>query len=362
MAAPPPRFTLPPPQNKKQQGQQNAYRSYINAHPSLRPWAQLIYNSAADYGLDPLYFAALINFESGGRKNARSSANAFGLAQIHIPSWVGHRDPRDGHIISQRDVQNPTWNVRFGAYLFSRAYRKYGSYDAAYRQGYNPDYSGAGPFTGIPKGYVPTTRAKSPEEAAQRSVETGQAKASLLERQSARQVLDPIYLAYTGKPATEQQVSQWIKRPISSYQLELRLANPDKNPRFFKSPVWLTSSPGYEAAYKDIFGPDAKIDPQARKWIAYAIVHNLGATGFQQFLRDKPQYENSQEYKGLFAKYQSVYASIYGTPTEGANAVIKKATKAGWTQEQWTSFLRKQPEWTSSGEYKSLALDRKSVV
>jgi soluble lytic murein transglycosylase-like protein len=133
-----PPIHFPPPKNKKQAGQQNAFRSYINAHPALRPWAQQLYKSATNYGLDPVYFASLVNFESGGKANAKSGAGAYGLAQIHVPTWLGKTDPRTGQKITQADINNPTWNLGFGAYLFSQALHKYGSYQAAYRQGYNP--------------------------------------------------------------------------------------------------------------------------------------------------------------------------------------------------------------------------------
>lgn len=57
-----PPIKFPPPKNKKQAGQQNAFRSYINSHGALRPYAQEIYKAAMNYGLDPVYYASLIQF------------------------------------------------------------------------------------------------------------------------------------------------------------------------------------------------------------------------------------------------------------------------------------------------------------
>src|SRR5690242_5499464 len=99
-------FTLPPPKDKKTKGQQNAFRAYINSHPALRALAPQIYRAAAEYGIDPVYYASLVNFESGGRIGATSNKNAFGPAQIHIPSWVGKADPRDGHTITLAEIKN----------------------------------------------------------------------------------------------------------------------------------------------------------------------------------------------------------------------------------------------------------------
>jgi murein DD-endopeptidase MepM/ murein hydrolase activator NlpD len=115
-------------------------RRYVNEHPRLTPYAALIEKNARRYGLDPVKYAALIVFESGGNPNARSHANAVGLVQIHLPSHPN---------VSERQARNPAFALQWGARFFAAQLRKYGTYEAAYRRGYNPGYKGAGPFAGL---------------------------------------------------------------------------------------------------------------------------------------------------------------------------------------------------------------------
>jgi hypothetical protein len=375
-----PPIHFPPPKNKKQAGQQNAFRSYINAHPALRPWAQQLYKSATNYGLDPVYFASLVNFESGGKANAKSGAGAYGLAQIHVPTWLGKTDPRTGQKITQADINNPTWNLGFGAYLFSQALHKYGSYQAAYRQGYNPGYTGSGPFGDLPKGYVPTGTAQSPQDAAARSVETSNARQDLTDPfvtirngklvkatqrnalkifgqpvrrsqvLSTWQNLNDLYLAYTGRPVTLRAVKDILASGKSRYQVIDILS---KGPHFVGSPVWKQNAPGYEAVWKSIYGQDSNPDANA---IKYAIVNNLGGEGFASTLRSRPDYENSQEFKGNEATLSSVYTKVYGVPDVNGNATIRQATKQGQSPDEFASWLRAQPEYQYSSEFKSRTL------
>lgn len=375
-------FVLPPPKSKKQQGQQNSYRAYINAHPGLKPYAQQIYKAATNYGVDPVYYASLINFESGGKPTAKSGANAYGPAQIHIPTWVGKADPRDGHVITLAEVKNPTWNIGFGAYLLGRAVQQHGSYDAAYRQGYNPGYKGRGPFHDLPKGYVPTGTAKSPQEAAQRGVETGAAKQQLTDpyirvtpKGKVVKVTDPrnalkvygqpitmsqfmqeqssvndLYLSYTGHRTTAKNVARILTHGYSRYQLTVALT---KRPDFVGSPVWKQQAPGYQAVWSQIYGPESKPDQNA---IRYAIANNLGGDGFAQRLRSRPDYTNSNEFKQNEAGLSAVYTKIYGMPDVGGQDVVKKATLDGWNGDQFANYLRQQPQYSQSVEYQSKAL------
>jgi len=66
--APPPVIKIGPPPagNKKTLSQKAVFDRYVNAHSGLKPYAQGIYRNALAYGIDPVYFASLINTESGG--------------------------------------------------------------------------------------------------------------------------------------------------------------------------------------------------------------------------------------------------------------------------------------------------------
>lgn len=374
-------FTLPPPKNQKAKSQQSAYRAYINAHPSLRPYAQQLYRAATSYGVDPVYFASLINFESGGKPGATSSANAFGLAQIHIPTWLNKTDPRTGKTITLADIKNPTWNLNFGAYLFSRAIQQYGSPQKAYSQGYNPGYKGPGPFRDLPKGYVPTGTTRSPAEQAARAVETQTATKALTDpyirinsqgkvvrvtdpknalkvfgqpitmsqfQQEQAQIND-LYKSYTGHGTDAKNVARILTHGYSRYQLVNALT---QRPDFVGSPIWKQNAPGYEGVWSQIYG-NTKADPEA---IRNAIVNNLGGEGFAQTLRTRQDYVTSNEFKTNEAGLSSVYTRIYGVPDKNGESIVKQATLNGWSPDQLATYLRHQPQYTGSQEYQTKAL------
>lgn len=374
------------PSEKTGKGKRAVFDAYIRAHPGLKPYAQLIWQSAVKYDVDPVYYASLINLESGGNPKAKSSAGAVGLAQIHMGTWLGKPDPRDGHIITRAEIENPTWNAQFGAWYFKQNLNKYGSYDAAYRQGYNNGYTGK-VFTDIPKGYVVQGGHQSPQEAAQTSIETGHAKQTLTDPWvvvdkkghvsyvkadtppknvlkdaggapvsksvffAQMRSLNDIYVPYTGKPATAKDVADFFRKPISQYQLQQKLAS---LPGFNKSPLWKTQAPGYEAVWHKIFGDQSTPD---QGMLTYAIVHNLGGDGFANEIRKKPQYLQSNEFKGTATTFQGVYEQIYGKPDQKGLNTIREAAYQGWSPEQFAAYLRAQPEYTSTPEYQTKAIN-----
>ncbi len=365
MAKKPPTFKIPPaPAKKGVTSTRSVYERYIGAHSGLKQWSQQIWNAATSWGLDPVYFASLINFESGGnnRNGQPNSAGAIGLGQVEPGKYV----PWLGRTVTAADLANPVTNLGVSAWYFHQGYQKYGNYSDAYTKYYNPGYGPkgngyAGPvFTDVPKGYVVAGGSTSPEQKANTAAATAQAKAAqpALQQSAASQFLDPIYLAYAGRRATGQEVRNYVSDPVSAYQLQLELSQPSNNPRIFKSPIWLTHAPAYEAMYKSMYGQNAKID---KNTLLYGIVHNLDATAFQQALRDgkipgQAPYTGSEEFKGNLADATSVYAQIYGKPDPKATTFLKSAVLGGWNQAQLESYLRSQPEYRSSGEYKTRAL------
>src|SRR5512146_2038716 len=224
---------LPPPAGTKSNSKSAVYERYIKAHPALRPYSDLIWKWGKSYGVDQVYLAALILFESGGNPNARSGANALGLAQIHMPTWNGKRVPFG--VVNERNARNPNFAVHFAAWYFSQKVDQYGSYDAAYRRGYNPGYTGPGPFANTPKGYVPHGSGLSPTEAgqvsAERTVATDIAKGQnpYLQGQAFLQAwhhdIDPIFLAYANRKASRAEARRIIGQGLSAYQIQLELAS-----------------------------------------------------------------------------------------------------------------------------------------
>lgn len=373
----------PPPRSKATQGQKQAFTAYINKHPRLKQWAQGIYRNALDYGIDPLYFASLINTESGGNPKAVSSAGAIGLGQI-MPLHVGSAVPwAPGRTITLNDLKDPSFNLRWSAYYFGQKLSAAGgNYDQAYRgtQGYNQ--GGPKIFQDVPHGYVPTTTAKSPTDTAVTAVETAGAKRELtdpwvvlkggkvkfvnsanppngtlktfgvpLTRSSFLQQYQGItddFLAYTGKRPSHGQAAAVIAHGWSQFQLRQHLS---QDPHFVGSPVWKQNAPGYAAVWHSVYGEKSKPDAKA---IRAAVANNLGGAAFQDQLRQRADYTTSNEYKGNYASNENIYRQIYGQPAEKDTPTITAATKNGWDSNQFAAYLRKQPQWKGSAEAKQL--------
>jgi hypothetical protein len=254
------------------------------------------------------------------------------------------------------DIKDYTWNLRFSCYLLSNAIGKYG-YQGAYLHGYNPNDPNRGkawqriigmlPGKTLPGG-VPAPPGGTPSEA------TGPNTSSQIQ-QAIRAHYDPIYLAYAGRRMNQKEVNALAGKPMSDFELESRLMDPKKNPRFFKSPIWLSRSQEYFSAWQGIFGPGSEMNATARKAISHAILRNWSSSAFENYIRNQPFYNQSEEYKGLFSQYSGQYQQIYGAPDENAVSQIQMAVKKGWNGDQWTQYLRSQPEWKSSGEYKKMA-------
>lgn len=161
-----------------------------------------------------------------------------------------------------------------------------------------------------------------------------------------KQELSTIWEAYTGRPINDAQARRVIGLGWSNYHLQVYLSGQKS---FVGSPVWKTNAPSAIQAYKQMFGQTAK---PKQSLVAYAIIHNLGAASFQDYLRNQTGlYVKSVEFKNTAATLQNVYAQIIGNPNQDqAQADIKKAALAGWTQDQFAKYLRNSPLWSTSDE------------
>ena len=385
----------PPPKPPVTSGKQPpAFVAFVNKYgkqyPGLRKWAPTILQYAKEAHIDPLYFASVILTESGANENTHdSSAGAIGLGQI-MPLHIGEAVPWNANArVTQADLRNPVFNLRWSAYYLARQVGNYG-YAGAYSQGYNPGYVGPDPLARLPKGYLagvsspqtsgapgagtPTGPAATPSKdpwvvvtgkgglkfvtstTAPKNVLRDAAGEAITRSQfvQVKNSLDSLYLPYTGRQASVNAVARYLRAPVSDYQLQLELANPKSNPNIYKSPIWSTHAPDYEATYRGIYGNDAK-PPKAV--ILAAIAHNLSQTGFQDQLRQRSDYKNSEEYKGMAAQFRSGYESVYGTPDQIGEQNIDQAVRKGWNGDQWMQWLRSQPEYTSSGEFQKNVID-----
>ena len=392
MAAKPPVIKIPPPPASSRSTP--AFTAFVNKwsgkYPGLKQWAPQILTYAKEVHIDPVYFASVMLTESGLNQNiGNSSAGAVGIAQI-MPLHIGEAVPWNANAtVTAGDLKNPVFALRWAAYHLRSDIGNYG-YQNAYSQGYNPGYQSDNndPLKRIPKGYLPGVTTPGTSGAAGSGTPTGAASNpikdpwvvatskgqvkyvntptapkgvlrdqegnAITQSQYAAEArsLDTLYLAYTGVTASARAVIAYIRNPISDPELTTKLSNPQLNPRFYKSPIWLTHSPDYQAVYQNIYGPDANVNSkQAKQLITYGVVHNLSQTAFEEQLRQQPNYNTSEEYKANSASFQTGYQSIYGTPDATGKAMIDKATRAGWNNDQWMQFLRAQPEYTASGEF-----------
>lgn len=399
--ASPPSFKIPAPPAKTGKG--SAFQQFINywakRYPSLKANAPDIQAAASAAKIDPVWFAGLLLLESGADYKAKdSSAGAIGIGQLEPSSFVGQPVPWDStRTVTLQDLRDPTTNLRLAAYY---AAQKVGSlgYANAYsgQGGYNPGYTGnqvdpkgLGPQAFIQKWsgqYVPKTPSTSPQgpvgtqvpggtappaqdvkdpwviigrnggvktvggaNAPRNAVRDGTgAPVKLSQFNAVGRSLDTLYMAWTGQRANPSVIANYIRNPVSDYEIQQRLADPKANPRLYRSPIWLTHAPDYDAVYKNVYGNNVKPPVAA---VRYAVVHNLSQTGFQEYLRQQPNYSSSEEYKANAAAFQAGYESIYGTPDAVGQQKIDQAARQGWNQDQWMEALRADPAYAQSGEF-----------
>lgn len=365
MTTPPPLVIKVPPAPPKKSSV-NPVDKWLAAHKGMAQYKVPLEQWAGTYGVPVLWLASVIWKESRGQNVPwNPKVKGAGVAQINIQSPPGtlqqFRLQQQGAPTVQQIASDPNLSIAFLAYTMASSGAA--TVDDFYTHTWNP---GAKPAKGNPlpsgflKGYTVSVTGHTPPQKAAGAAATAAAKASTPGDQLAttKRSLDPVYLAYTGRPATMAEVQAYLKNPTSTYQIELQLADPKNNKQIYRSPVWQTNAPRYEQYYRDVFGPNAKVPQNA---VLYGIVHSLDETAFKgmmahgQLPGQKP-YMQSEEYKGLAAQYRSQFAQIYGTPGSGGEQLIHDAVMNGWTADQWNQYLRSRPEYTSSDEYKQRAI------
>lgn len=380
--APPP----PPPAQSKNLSSGTAFNQFINAHPSMRPYADSIWKWSKTYGTDPVVMAALYWRESFAQAKASNQDPAtiesptkagVGIGQIN-PVHVGEKTPW-GATVSQSDLTNPAFNIRWSTWYFSKQESKYGDADTAYSQGYNPGYTGPALSTLLPKNYVPRS-GLSPTDKASVSVETTTDKKAITDpwvvqtksgfkyvnstqppkntityggtpitRSEFNQVWTQTYSdtfeAYTGRKATAKEIVNILGTAPSVYSLSNSLATQSG---FDKSPVYKQHAPGLIAVAQTILGtgwePSGGI-------IRQAIAQNWDQATFEQHVRQLPAYQQGPEFKTNAAQNQAQFESIYGNVDTNTKQLIDHVTLQGWTPDEFASWLRQQPAYKQSDEY-----------
>lgn len=339
------------------------------------------------------YFASIIKAESGGQHldkngNVKSSGQALGVAQIAF-SHIGDPVPWDpSRRVTLQDLQDPGFNLRFGAYLYGNAVANNG-FAGSYTEagGYNPkdpnrfkawqaikDALPAGLFAAPSQGPGQTPGAGGPpnpkttdpwvmginkkgklvlsfDQLPPKGVVMWDGLA--LTRSDflrEKRGLEDLYMMYTGGRPSDKQIMEFINGGWSDYYLRNKLSH---DPRFKNSPIMKSGEGGgglyYQTAAQDFLPRGGKIDPEM---LRNAIVNKWDASVLQSELRKKPAYLQSNQFSSDNATLQTVYSTIYGRADKGAMATIANANLAGWKPDQFASWLRSQDQYVFTGEYR----------
>lgn len=377
------RIAAPAPKAVASTGQ--AFNQFINAHPSMRGYSDAIWKWSRVYGTDPVVMAALFWRESFAAAKSTNQDPAtitsptgagVGIGQIN-PNHVGSTTPWGG-TVSQTDLTNPEFNIRWSTWFFSQKQAAFGTPDGAYAQGYNPGYTGAPLTSLLPKGYVPKG-GLSPAQAASVGVESKAAKAAItdpwvvlgangkLQYVKADQApkgtisygAQPLHLSdfnsvwkqgyydtfygYTGRSATGAEIKQILADAPSTYKLANDLA---AKKGFAGSPTYQARGPGVAAIYEQAMG---KKPPAA--FVAQAIAQNWDQATLAANIKTQPGYMDGPQYKNDAATMRAVYQPIFGKPDAKGEQWIHDAAVEGWSQDAAAQALRADPSYKFSPEY-----------
>lgn len=214
------------------------------------------------------------------------------------------------------------------------------------KSGFNPGQGVPPPPSGGGSGGHKKSKPKTPRQVAQRSIAISQAKEAITHAEFNRRwsEYNDIYMDYAGRRATQKEARALIQNAVSFTALAKFLAT---KPAFYHSPIWKAKADGYLGIARDM-------GVKVRKgFIGNAIVNSWDQGVFQEKLRSLPQYLSSNEFKTTTAGLENKFRSLYGEPDAEWKNYIKRAAIARWTPDQWDSYLRAQPFYKHSTEYRT---------
>lgn len=153
---------------------------------------------------------------------------------------------------------------------------------------------------------------------------------------------------FTGRVATPADVVKYVGQSV--YQMRNDLA---RQPGFATSPAYQQQAPGWLEIARQTLG---KTSDATRKLIAQGIGENWDQATFESKLRTLPAYLTGPVFQTSVAQLGDTYKKIYGAPDAVASQAIRETAANGWTNDQWTSYLRSQPQYTTSAEYQANAV------
>lgn len=386
-----------------------AFNRFILAHPALHIHSDAIWQYAEDYGIDPVYLASVLFHESKGiHSTKRNATGDSGIAQINDATWLNKK--LDGKIITEKDLADPRFQIRLASFIIRQGLDNGLTYDNvywadspfAYNSGAGPKDKGPQDFvpkdyvfrgwsggSGVPggggdpgadqdvqkanaadpyvvgvnsKGQLVTFKGSVPPPPKFKKKADGtqgdQISGVLMvdgrpirrsEFLQIKRMWEDVFVSYTTGRPKNGQILNIIKNGWGEYTV-LSLLTGGKN--FTKSPIYKSKFPGYAAAAKNLLGPGEKLDP---KLVSKAILNGWDISVLQAELRKGKKYTESIEFKGTAATMSMVYSSIYGTPGSGGMGIVKEAALAGWSPDQFASWLRSRDEYVYTPEYRRKA-------
>jgi hypothetical protein len=250
-----------------------------------------------------------------------SPAGAVGIGQI-MPLHVGEKTPW-GHTVTQSDLVNPEFNIRWSMWYFSQQ-AKYGSPDAAYNQGYNPGYTGPAAHVDAAEGLRPAVGAVADGQ--------GDRSARRRPRQPRRRRRR---CSTSGRPST---------RRAGSSSRRSRPVEPPKNVlKYGGSPLTQTTfNQIWKQTYADTFF--AYTGRQAKGTEIKGILATprrstrSRTTSPRQGLPESPVWK--QHAPGLVSYARTASSGYNWKPSGG---IIRKAIAQNWDQATFYANLKKRP-------------------
>ncbi len=115
------------------------YMPYIFKRDTFqKDYEELVEKYSEEFGIDENYVYAVIKIESNFEPNAKSQAGAIGLMQIIEDSFVWVSKKLEITDLTFEDMYIPENSIKYGCFMLSYLYDKYGSYElasAAYHAG-----------------------------------------------------------------------------------------------------------------------------------------------------------------------------------------------------------------------------------
>lgn len=414
----PPAGSYTPP--AKGHSQASALTALGKKYPYYAQFIPLITNAATQWTIDPVQLMQVLIWEGhkAGQTNSAGAKGLAAIADSAVDPTLNKT--RYNEFIQQYggfDPFNPTWAINYMAWRMDGGIRHYPTLDDWYRgsngdksapRGYNPGFTGdsrgPGPSAvtkkagGSAAAYTPVIP-QSPTQTGGKSSTTSAAtqafkdpyvvgvaaNGNLITKfsdtvpknailfdgspmtasvfKSLARSLDSYFVSYTGGRPSNKMVLNYVNKGWSPYTLTVALS---QNKNFTKSPIYKKMAPEYQDQVKNILGPGENVNnirgaptkqnAKGNLLIKSAIVNGWDSQTFAAVLRQRPQYVQSNEFKGNTATLLNVHSSIMGVPDAGAMNTVKQAALAGWSADQYAAYLRAQPTYTQSPEYQSKTL------